>query len=220
MSRKRLVIAPHVDDDVIGCGGILDEDTVVFYCGVDDYHRVDKAQRNLEAMAVQKSTGHLFFWPNGFSKEWRKVIDIEEREVQYPCERNVNEYDFESLKDDFECLISIIQPEEILFPWPSYNQDHQTVYAAAMVATRPHDENHFIKRVLLYEEPDCLWGEQFRPNLYRQIDIIRKLELYNLMPSQIRGHRHPEHIKALATIRGAASGYAAAEAYHILRWIE
>ena len=35
MARK-LVLSPHIDDEVLGCGGILDEDTFVLYCGVEN----------------------------------------------------------------------------------------------------------------------------------------------------------------------------------------
>ena len=42
---KRLVIAPHIDDDVLGCGGVIDKDTLVIYCGVDDYHVVSREER-------------------------------------------------------------------------------------------------------------------------------------------------------------------------------
>ena len=33
---KKLVISPHIDDEVLGCGGILDKDTFVLYCGVEN----------------------------------------------------------------------------------------------------------------------------------------------------------------------------------------
>ena len=33
---KKLVIAPHADDEVLGCASILDKDTLVFYCGLDE----------------------------------------------------------------------------------------------------------------------------------------------------------------------------------------
>ena len=35
MARK-LILSPHIDDEVLGCGGILDEDTFVLYCGVEN----------------------------------------------------------------------------------------------------------------------------------------------------------------------------------------
>lgn len=206
--NKRLVLAPHVDDEVIGCGGILGQGTAVLYFGVDDFHGVSASDRKLEAAALAKRAGNNFIWSD--------ILD--EPFV-------VNRY-----RDQFTDLIYFIegvsqatQPDEVLLPWPSYNQDHQAVYDAAMVALRPHDRNHFVKRVLLYEEPDCFWPgirEPFKPTLFRPIDIDEKIARYSLMPSQVRGHRSPEHIRALAVVRGAAIGVPFAEAYHILRWVE
>ena len=36
MAVKNLVISPHVDDEILGCGGILDESFFVYYCGIDE----------------------------------------------------------------------------------------------------------------------------------------------------------------------------------------
>ena len=33
---EKLIISPHVDDDVLGCGGILDKNTFVLYCGLNE----------------------------------------------------------------------------------------------------------------------------------------------------------------------------------------
>ena len=38
MGNKKLVISPHIDDEILGCGGILDENTFVLYCGFDESH--------------------------------------------------------------------------------------------------------------------------------------------------------------------------------------
>ena len=38
MQIKKLVISPHIDDEILGCGGILDKDTFVLYCGFDETH--------------------------------------------------------------------------------------------------------------------------------------------------------------------------------------
>lgn len=215
---KRVVIAPHVDDDVIGCGGILDSETVVFYCGVDNFHVVSAQARQIEAMHVAMYTESEVLFPN-----LKSITNGRTTLNEYATDREVNYYDFASLKADFEWLIQTYKPDEVLLPWPSYNQDHQTTYRAAKVALRPHDENHFVKRVLLYEEPDCWWSgidTPFTPTLFRPIDIERKLMLYGLMKSQVRGMRSPDHLRALACTRGAAIGVPHAEAYHILRWVE
>ncbi len=33
---NKLIISPHADDEVLGCGGILDHHCFVYYCGLDE----------------------------------------------------------------------------------------------------------------------------------------------------------------------------------------
>jgi N-acetylglucosamine malate deacetylase 1 len=201
----KLILSPHIDDDVIGCGGILDNHFFVGYFGVDDFHVVSAAERIQEATGATAIAGHHFRDP----REAYKVNHYHEN--------------FTELVKDIEGLNEALTPDTVYIPWPSYNQDHQAVYNAAMIALRPHDKNWFVNKILLYEEPDCFWpgiGEVFKPNYFRKIDIDKKLSLYAAMPSQIRGHRSPEAIKALAAVRGAAIMEDYAEAYHILRWVD
>ena len=51
MSVKKIVIAPHVDDDVLGCGGIIDSDTLVLYCGLDESH-LEKRPSSSESIYI------------------------------------------------------------------------------------------------------------------------------------------------------------------------
>lgn len=202
---NRIVIAPHIDDEVIGASAVLDSETLVFYIGVDEFHIVDSLTRIREAKASSEIGGyHLRFAAKG-----NYVV-------------NNYEKDFGILIEDLEQLFRQETPNEVFLPWPSYNQDHQTVYDAAMVALRPHDNNHFVKRVFLYEEPDCFWQPRtpFVPNYFKGLDLERKLSMYGAMPSQVRSYRSKEHLSSLAKVRGAACGYEFAEAYNILRIIE
>lgn len=223
----RLIIAPHVDDDVIGCGGLLaakGKECVVAYLGVDDMHVVDRTKRLEEANAVAGVAQHLFLWPVP-AKEDMAFIGRNGRSIAYHASRRVNNYevDFASIVRDLEWMIGRWQPDEIYLPWPSYNQDHQAVYRAAMVALRPSDYVPFVNRVFLYEEPDCFWpgaGEAFKPTFFRSIDGTGKLKLYELMASQVRAHRSLEHLTALMHVRGAAIMVPCAEAYHVLRMCE
>jgi LmbE family N-acetylglucosaminyl deacetylase len=216
----RIVIAPHADDEVIGAAASLGPDTLVFYVGVDDFHVVSKHDRYLEVLASAEIGKYLVRLP---------YIAVEGRPSWvsfHHGDYKVNYYydKFKQLISEFESLFEEERPREVLLPWPSYNQDHQTAYHAALVALRPHDTNHFVKNVLLYEEPDCWWPnnslEQFRPSLYRELDLEHKLNMYRAMPSQIRGHRSTDHLAALAKIRGAEANLDFAEAYQILRWVE
>ncbi len=63
MKYKKLVIAPHVDDDVLGCGGIMDADTFVLYCGLDESHMKHRPQTQArldEAKSVSNFLGNKF----------------------------------------------------------------------------------------------------------------------------------------------------------------
>ena len=168
---KKLVISPHIDDEILGCGGILDKNTFVLYCGFDESHiksdwvrERPKADKRLsELKAVQNLLGFDY-------------------EILY---NKVNYYINQDLISSFEKFINDLKPDSVYVPNPSYNQDHKTVYDAAMVALRPHDLNHFVKKVLIYEQPQVyLWNHTFRefnPNYYVPIDINKKIAAYELM---------------------------------------
>jgi LmbE family N-acetylglucosaminyl deacetylase len=122
---------------------------------------------------------------------------------------------------DIELTIKMFRPETVLVPFPSYNQDHRAVHDAALTAMRPNDKQHFVKRILVYEEAD-VFGTMatFRPNYFRPLDIDRKVSLYEIYESQIRGHRSADLLRAMSEIRGMQAQLPSAEAFEILRWVE
>tara|TARA_Y100001963_G_scaffold29745_1_gene40477 strand:+ start:8343 stop:8972 length:630 start_codon:yes stop_codon:yes gene_type:complete len=209
MSRyDKLILSPHVDDEVLGCGGMLDKNTFVIYCGLDESHikedwvrsRPKREERMLELDMIVNITNHNY-----------EILD-----------NKVNHYTLQNLINSFEKNINDIKPSEVYIPHPSYNQDHRTVYEAALTALRPHDINHFVKKVFIYEQPHMLfWDDKdFKPNYFIPIDIERKIKLYELMETQVRNFRSIEHLRAIAKLRGGQSNYEYAEAFKILRWVD
>ncbi len=93
-----------------------------------------------------------------------------------------------------------------------------------MVALRPHDLNHFVSKVLIYEQPQVyLWNNtsrEFKPNYFVPIDINKKIKAYKLMATQVRTFRSPEMLKALALLRGGQCNFKYAEGFEIIRWID
>ena len=202
----KIVISPHVDDDVLGCGGILDENTLVLYCGIDDFHVVSRDERIKEATAASEILGHSYIILHG---------------------NKVNGYLATDLIDDFSNFINKHKPKQIFITYPSYNQDHRAVYEAALIALRPHDINFFVKEVLVYEQPHVFFwdhthtiGSGFKPNYFIPIDVKKKKEAYKAMASQNRAFRSVEHIDALATLRGGQSGSKYAEAFQAIRVVK
>jgi|TARA_R110000782_G_scaffold250863_1_gene338321 LmbE family N-acetylglucosaminyl deacetylase len=205
---KKLIIAPHIDDDVLGCGGIIDSNTMVLYCGMDEKHipnRPDSFDRLNEAEDVSEFLGNQYH-----------VLD-----------NKVNQYKLQDLLSSFEIFISEQKPEEIYIPHPSYNQDHRVTYEAVLTALRPHDKNFFVKKVLVYEQPHVfLWDYSdningaIKPNYFVPIDIERKIKAYKLMPTQVRSFRSPETLRSMAQLRGQQSNNEYAEAFQIIRWVD
>lgn len=201
----KLVISPHIDDEILGCGGLLDENTFVLECGVDKFHVVSRKKRIEELEKAQKLLGF----------EFEILTNL------------VNTYEVPVLIDQLSDTINTIKPDKVFIPYPSYNQDHQAVYKAALIALRPHDINFFVKKVLVYEQPHVfLWDYSydkdscFKPNYFVPIDIFKKIEAYKCIKSQVRSFRHPELVKDLASVRGKQAQCEFAEAFETLRWVD
>jgi len=206
---KRLIIAPHIDDEVLGCFSSIDSNTFILYCGMDESkikfdwvkQRPDSDIRLNELQTVQQEL--LFSY---------EILNNE-----------VNNYVIQKLIPEFERVINKVQPDELYIPVPSYNQDHRVVYEAALTALRPHDINFFVKRVLVYEQIQDLWNHNyhsFNPTFFRTLDIDKKIQIYNLMQSQVRSFRNDNMLRTLAELRGIQANIKYAEAFEILRWIE
>jgi len=207
---KKLVISPHIDDEVLGCGGILDKDTFVLYCGVENRYvngdmSISVVTRINELKKVSKFLNFDF-----------KLLD-----------NKVNNFQLKDLIGEFEEVISRLKPEQIYIPYPSYNQDHRIVYEASLIATRPHDINFFVKKILVYEQPHVFFWDKthninggFVPNYFIPIDVNKKIKAYELMKTQVRSFRSSENLKSMANLRGTQSNNEYAEAFQILRWID
>jgi LmbE family N-acetylglucosaminyl deacetylase len=202
---ENLVISPHIDDEVLGCGGILNKNSFVLECGVDKFHVVSREKRIRELESAQRI---LEF-------DFSTLTNL------------VNSYDVPTLIDQLSDEINKIEPEKIFIPYPSYNQDHRAVYEASLIALRPHDINFFVKKVLIYEQPHVfLWDHShnintnFKPNYFAPIDMERKKQAYLSLKSQVRNFRSPEFVEELARVRGRQAQLEFAEAFQIIRWVE
>lgn len=205
---RKLVISPHIDDDILGCGGILDNETLVVYCGADESLLNNRPPMQIRIDEAELASDYLGY----------KYILLDNK---------VNNYKIPDLIGSFEKIINENHPDEIYIPYPSYNQDHRTTYDACMVALRPHDINFFVNTVFVYEQPHVfLWdnthniSSSFKPNYFKEIDIEKKIKSYKLMKSQVRPFRSPEILRSMAMLRGSQSNCQYAEAFQLIRKAE
>ena len=216
---KALVIAPHMDDEVLGMGATISrrvsEGDEVFVCCVAHRvygHQYDEKKNRFEMQCARSAQGVLGYKEIRFLGLPDERLDACLQDIIIPVEKYLNE----------------IRPEVVYVNHRGdNNQDHRAVFQASMVALRPAS-NLDIRRVLCYETPSST--EQapsvpetaFLPNYYVNVSshLERKIEAWRCYETEKREFPHPrseEGIVLLARRRGVESGFKAAEAFVILR---
>jgi len=212
MRKKILVIAPHADDEVLGCGGFLLHERdkgseihiVVGTIGGIDV-RQNFADRLNEFVSVNKvlgSTGYYMFQGKD------AILDT------VPSMEIITKLD---------SYIDKIRPDIILVNYSSHHQDHKKLYDCAMASLRLR-EGYSPELVCLYEYP-FIGGNSDYINggrMYHDIsNIIKdKIELFELYKSQIRIKPSPLNsngVTSLAQIRGLEFGVEYAEMFYVIK---
>jgi len=215
--RKILVIAPHPDDEVLGCGGIIArysrQGDEVFLCVVTKAYAPDWSEEFIKNRP--KEVGAV-----------RKILGI----------KKVYFLDFPTVKLDtvpqkeliaaISGVIKDIGPETLYLPHiGDINKDHRLVFEAALVASRPLSAP-VIKKILSYETlSETEYGMSlkiFSPNVYEDVSgtFGSKIEAIKVYGSELKEFPHPrslEVIGALAKKRGSEAGFKLAEAFMLIR---
>ena len=210
MTKKILVIAPHADDEVLGCGGYLLHQSKL---GADI--------RIIIATIGGTDTRQPFAER---LKEFRNVCDTLHADGKYLYPNKDAVLDSMSSFDITTRLdkeIDDFKPNEILVNCLSRHQDHIKLYHCAMASLRLR-EGYKPDFVALYEYPFSTDSFEL-PNggkAYHDIsdNIEEKIELFNLYGSQIRKSPSPlneKGIKSLAAVRGVEAGVDYAELFYI-----
>ena len=225
--KKLLVIAPHPDDEILGCGGLIG--------------RVKEAGGQVYVLIVTVGSAELYGGNSNLdervkeTKEVMKFIKADDYEIAFPSDEYHLKLDTipqKTLVDWFEkqsrLALNKTKPDIVAIPFMgSSNQDHRAVAHAAFTAcrARPHSLKSFQNLILLYEDPvgnNLL--ETFRPNFYVDIknSLNLKKEALSLYKSQLRGPLHqcsPETITIKAQSRGREVAIEAAEAFMLYRFL-
>lgn len=222
-----LIVAPHPDDEAIGCGGLI--------ATARESNGVSRARVVVSYLCVGPSPRQLV---TGHTPTATRLEEIEqaaklggfEYRILYRNEQlQLDAIPQVKLIDAIEDLIAEVEPEVICLPFgDSYNQDHRAAFTAGVAALRPVPQavRHLVPWVLEYEEPYS-WGvgEKFQPNFYlplSEVQLKGKLDLLACHQSQVRADPFPrssQNLTRLAWLRGAEIGVEAAESYRVLRGV-
>ncbi len=231
-NKKVLIIAPHPDDEVFGCGGIIAKMNRL-NCEIYVLYVTVGVTRDFSASG---SSG-----PEERLKEIEKVAEFYQF-ADYELALPGNEYHLRLDGLPNSDLISLIERDSkvslqnlkpdilITTDCDDYNQDHRALYSAVITATRPADNKFkaYQPIVLTYELPYSNWGHSDAPEratLYVELsdeDFTSKIEALKFYSSQLKSDNSPlsvEGVTAQALYRGLQTQSKYAEAFKIKRLI-
>ena len=217
--KKLLVIAPHPDDEILGCGGTMIKNI--------------KAGNEVYVCIVTRGYPPLFS-ESRFEINRRDTIKCHESiGVKETFYLDLPSTQLETIsRSEFNGkileVVRKVVPDEVFIPhWGDMQKDHQMVAEACMVAVRPKYIPQ-VKRVYGYETmSETAWNapnvqNDFIPNVY--VDITGTLEekkkalsYFTLQISEFPDARSLDAIDALARYRGALMNMKAAESFMLIR---
>jgi LmbE family N-acetylglucosaminyl deacetylase len=223
-----LIIAPHADDEAMGCAGLMARLAAagarlhVLYLAVDGFHHygIERATTLEERVAEIEHVLSLFGERCTY-------------EIAYAGEDMIEKLDSlprRDLVDRFEHVLNEQRPDLLLIPsGHDYDQDHIATFKAAHAAARPIAEvfgKWLTPHILAYEMTKLQWADEPLPRAAAFVDIgdvlETKLEAIRRYATMFRPSPHIrslESVRALATIRGAEIGVESAEAFEVLRTV-
>lgn len=216
-----LVIATHADDEVLGCGGVI----------------ARHADRGDKVHVAVVTRGDPAVFPPAYVEEIFNELRAAHRllgsagihflDLPSPRLDTVPGY---ALADALRKLIFDLQAEVVYAPYQAdLHVDHQAVYQAALVASRPINGCP-VRRLLCYETlSETDWGSPFgqsafAPTVFVDISdyLDRKLQAMQCYRSQLKAPPHSrslQSLEALARLRGGTVSMPAAEAFMLVREI-
>ncbi|MDO8603572.1 MAG: PIG-L deacetylase family protein [Candidatus Omnitrophota bacterium] len=214
-----LIIAPHMDDEVLGCGGTIarhigekDNVFVSFIANRVYNHHFDRAKNEIERQHAIKAKDALGYRELVFFDLNDERLDASIQDIIILLEKYVNK----------------IKPSVVYIPFLNdNNQDHRAVFDAARVVLRSI-ATPFINSIYMYEVPSStdqsppLPENIFLPNYYVDIAkyIDKKIKAFKCYETEKRAYPHPrskEALKVLAKKRGIEIGFKYAEAFMVIR---
>lgn len=219
MKKKILILSPHADDEILGCGGFISKySRKNFHISVLILTNANKGAPELyPAREITKLRNE--------AKKANKTIGTNKLYFENLPAINLNNFPSYKITAIIDKYIARINPHIILIPSKNdIHEDHKIIFKAAKVSIRPNRKSN-LKKILSYEVlSETEWnedGKNFNPNYFidlQKSDINKKVKAFLKYKSQVKKFPHPrskEGIINLSKIRGSQIFKEFAEAYKV-----
>lgn len=224
--KNVLVIAPHADDEVLGCGATISK---LSKAGCNVYVLIST---NASVGAPELFGSDIIRQVRAEALEAHKLLGVKETaflELPAPA---LDQYPGYKIANEILTVIRKFNADAVFIPHRGdCHKDHRIIHECAMVACRPL-ANSSVKSVYAYETlSETEWGDAvssdaFVPTKYvsfTEEEFAEKLKAMSCFKSQLYdfpASRSLEAIEALAKYRGATISKVRAESFEVLREID
>lgn len=216
--KKILIVSPHPDDEVLGCGGTIlkhkkNKDKIywIICTSINNSKNFSNSQKNIRSREIQKIINFFRF---------DYVYDLE-----YST-KEINQIDENKIIQDFTSIIKQIKPTTIYLPYINdAHSDHRIITTSFNACIKPF-RYPFLEKIMMYEtlsetNLNFLLKRKFLANVYNDISpfIKKKIKAINIFKSEISKHPFPrseDSIKSLAILRGSEANFKYAEAFELV----
>jgi len=219
-----LIIAPHADDETLGCGGII--------------NKFVKEGKNVNVLILTnafKGDSEIFS-EQEINKVRQEALDAHrilgvENTIfaDFPAPR-LDTFPLYKVANYISNKLIELNIDTLFIPHRGdIHLDHRRTFEASIVAARPFGD-YKVKRIYSYETlSETEWAapypdDNFVPNVFFNItnELEKKIEAFECYKSQLKEYPHPRSIngiKILAQRRGIMVSFEAAEAFSLVREI-
>lgn len=222
MKKNILIIAPHPDDEVLGCGGQMKKhadsgDSVyvlILTRGTPRFYSDEKIEN------VRRE-----------AQEAHKILNVSETFFENFHAPELDKYSLSEISGVIKKIIDAKCIDAVYIPHRGdIHNDHRVVFNAGLVACRPVGD-YTVKEIYAYETmSETEWAapfadDAFIPTVFSEVTDtfeakIKAMECFESQLKQPPNPRSLENLRSLARYRGATVGVSYAEAFMLIRQVK